>query len=69
MLLDGRVKNIKTTAKAENAENVVNITTVTVMFEDLEPHLIEQLAFAEHFERFLTMELRVESSPTSKADV
>lgn len=57
MLIDGTVKNITTKTKAEDEGNVKSITKVTVEFEDLDQHLIEQLAFAEHHVGFLRWRL------------
>lgn len=65
MLIDGKVKNIRTKSKAEDEGNVTHITTVTAEFEDLDQSMLEQLAFAEHFGRFLTMELHAKNvAPT-----
>ena len=65
MLIDGKIKNIRTKSKAEDEGNVVHTTTVTAEFEDLDQHLLEQLAIAEHLGRFLTMELHAKSdAPT-----
>ena len=65
MLIDGKVKNIRTKSKAEDEGNIRHITTGTAEFEDLDHHLLEELAFAEHFGRFLTMELHSQSTPPS----
>jgi len=60
MLIDGKVKNIRTKTKAEDEGNVTHITTVTAEFEDLNREVLEEMAFAEHFGRFLTMELHAQ---------
>lgn len=65
MLLDGTVKNITTKTKAEDEGNVKSITKVTVEFEDLDRHLIEQLAFSERAGRLLTMEIRPRTVPAT----
>jgi hypothetical protein len=65
MLIDGKVQNIRTKSKAENEGNVRHITTVTAEFEDLDRSVLEEIAFAEHFGRFLTMELHAQKVPTT----
>jgi len=62
MLIDGRVKNIRTKSKAEDKGNVVHITTVTAEFEDLDQSVVEELALAEHLGRLLTMELHAKKA-------
>lgn len=57
MLFHGTVKNIRTKSKAEDEGNVVHITTITAEFEDLDQPMLEELAFAEHLGRSLTMEV------------
>ncbi len=65
MLIDGKIKNIRTKSKAEDEGSVKHITTVTAEFDDLDQHILEEMAFAEHFGRFLTMELHSKNTPTS----
>ena len=65
MLLDGKIKNVRTKSKAEDEGNVKHITTVTAEFEDLDRSTLEELAFAEHFKRFLTMEVHSVMTPAT----
>ena len=65
MLIDGRVKNIRTKSKAEDEGNIIHTTVVTAEFEDLDRHVLEELALAEHLGQFLTMELHSKKTPTT----
>jgi hypothetical protein len=57
MLIDGKIKGIRTKHKATDEGNVLHITTVTVEIEDLDQTVLEEMAFAEYGNRRLTMEL------------
>ena len=63
MLIDGKIKNVRTKSKALDEGNVLHVTTVTAEFEDLDRSVLDNLAFAEHFKRFLTMEVHSVMEP------
>jgi superfamily II helicase len=65
MLIDGKIKSIRTKSKAEDEGNVLHLTTVTAEFEDLDRAVLDEMAFAEHFKRILTMELHGVKTPTT----
>lgn len=55
--LDGKIKTIRTKTKAEDEGNVVHTTTLSLEFEDLDRHMLDQLALAEYLGRLVTIEL------------
>jgi len=55
--IDGKIKGVRTHSKAEDEGNVRHVTTIKLEVEDLDQHLLEQLALAEYGGRLLTIEL------------
>ena len=69
MLIDGKIRNIRTKSVAEDEGNVLHITTVTAEFEDLDRSILEEMAMAEKFNRLLTMEVHARTTPTKLKEV
>jgi len=57
MLVDGKIKGIRTKSKAEDEGNVLHLTTISLEFEDLDRSVIDQLALAEYIGRYLTVDM------------
>ena len=55
--IDGIIKGVRTQTKATNEGDVRHITVIRLEVEDLDKHVLEQLALAELGGRLLTVAL------------